>query len=383
MSGQDDEVESPAAAVAPLAAAAAAAASEPRVGADPWTAAAADPWIASRRKRADGGTESRSRTPPGGVGTSGDGKQPRDGDDVGSGLPGQPARKQVRPQEPSTASGIAELLDTQREAILSCVANLEKKVDENHSEFRQHANTTNAKLVQLKSEQGEVGSKVEAVEGQLQQLALQNDQLRATIALADVPPVARPSVRGPRDPDKVEYDIVHLRAHNPVGLVQVQELADSLLAGAAIDKTVAKLTGPPVGRAFRLQLGGDAQTAARRAKKLVESRRVGGKWEESWITRPGDQGREKLFNSLDRSPNEAKRDNNYKSLKRAFVDVVPNAEPVKNDRDGIILCWQPVVRLGTDRESLEWFPAAVVQKLDKQAIEKRYRAILAEYAPRV
>ena len=118
-------------------------------------------------------------------------------------------------------------------------------------------------------------------------------------------------------------------------------------------------------------------------RNLWKAEEVGGKWEESWITRPGDQGREKLFISLDRSPNEAKRDNNYKSLKRAFVDVVPNAEPFKNDRDGIILCWQPVVRLGTDRESLEWLPAAVVQKLDKQAIEKRYRAILAEYAPRV
>jgi hypothetical protein len=146
---------------------------------------------------------------------------------------------------------------------------------------------------------------------------------------------------------------------------------------------MGKLTGPPVGRAFRLQLGGDAQTAARRAKKLVENRRVGGKWEESWITRPGEQGREKLFISLDRSPNEAKRDNNYKSLKRAFVDVAANAEPFKNDRDGNILCWQPVVRLGTDRKSLEWLPDADAQKLDKKVIENRYRAILADYAPRV
>ena len=125
------------------------------------------------------------------------------------------------------------------------------------------------------------------------------------------------------------------------------------------------------------------QTAARRAKKLVESWRVGGKWEESWITRPGEQGREKLFISLDRSLNEATRDNNYKSLKRAIVDVVPNAEPFKNNRDGIILCWQPVVRLGTDRESLEWLPAAGVHKLDKKIIENRYRTIMAEYAPRV
>ena len=90
-----------------------------------------------------------------------------------------------------------------------------------------------------------------------------------------------------------------------------------------------------------------------------------------------------MFISLDRSQNEIKRDNNYKSLKRAIADVVPRADPFKNDRDGIILCWQPVVRLGDDRTSLEWLPAAAEPKLDKPAIEARYRAILAEYAPRV
>ena len=176
---------------------------------------------------------------------------------------------------------------------------------------------------------------------------------------------------------------MHLRSKAPVGLEQVQELANQLLKAASIDESAGKLSGPPVGRAFRLQLGGDSQTAARRAKKLVDCRRVDGKWEDSWIARPGKQGDEKIFVSLDRSANETKRDNNYKSLKRAISDTVPGAEPFKNDRDGIILCWQPVVRLGADRITLEWLPAAAEQSLDKSSIEKRYRAILAEYAPRL
>ena len=338
MNGHDGEVQNAAAAAgAPLAV-------------DPWAAAAA----ASRRGNPDGSDAT----------TASLGKRASaDGDAPGS------ERKQSRPSEPTTAARIAALLDSQWDQILSCVANLESKVDANHAAFRQHVAHNDTKLDQLKSQQGEVGTKVQVIEGKLKQLALENTQLRSTIALADVPPASRPSVQGPRDPNRVEYDIVHLRARAPVGLEQVQELANQLLKGAGLDGSAGKLTGPPVGRAFRLQLGGDGQTAARRAKKLVESRRVDGKWEESWITRPGEQGHEKVFISLDRSQNEIKRDNNYKSLKRAIADVVPRADPFKNDRDGIILCWQPVVRLGEDRTSLEWLPAAAEQNLDKAAIE--------------
>ena len=227
MSGQDDEVESPAAAVAPLAV-------------DPWAAAAA---AASRRGNHDGSVVAAA--------TANLGKRASaDSDAPGS------DRKQSRPSEPTTASGIAALLDSQRDAILSCVANLESKVDKNHAEFRRHVVNNDTKLEQLNSQQGEVGTKVQTIEGQLQQLALENTQLRSAIALADVPPASRPSAQGPRDPNRVEYDIVHLRARAPVELEQVQELANQLLKGAGLDGPAGKLAGPPVGRAFRLQLGG-------------------------------------------------------------------------------------------------------------------------------
>ena len=136
------------------------------------------------------------------------------------------------------------------------------------------------------------------------------------------------------------------------------------------------------GRLWDAPFGCSLEETVKRPREEPKNLSAAARWTASGKT-PGKQGDEKIFVSLDRSANEAKRDNNYKSLKRAISDTVPGAEPFKNDRDGIILCWQPVVRLGADRITLEWLPAAAEQSLDKSSIEKRYRAILAEYAPRV
>ena len=181
-----------------------------------------------------------------------------------------------------------------------------------------------------------------------------------------------------RDPYEMDPTLVRIGASALVARKEMEELVEKLADDIKLDKAHYKLRGGPLSKNYTMAFNGDERTAARRARKLLDSQRgEDGQWATPTITRP-DGAEERIFISPDRSWAKTREEIDSKLLLNIVSDMGTTTTRIKRD-SSLAWRWQVLVSVVFDAAQnackLEWDMAVAKEaKVDHEKAEKLFIA---------
>ena len=308
-------------------------------------------------------------SPPTGADAPGNYPKKRKGDDhaPGAGAPGgcDSDDEWKAKLDAAVATAFGNFLPTLQGVVSTQIAEVRSKVDSHGKQLDKHTRELQAlseRQVDSANDQKELRAQVEAMRAKLAMEALLH-------LSSDTAPAA-----ASRDPNQFDRTLVRVGSANMVGIDTVRAKVLELLAEAGLTAEDAHLEGPHVGKNFRLHFKDRPDTAARRAKQLLQSLKGPQGWKETAVERPGNQGSERIYLSADQSEYEGKR--NFRTKKLAKIISDSGIPVAKHLRDATITFqWKLVATI--DGDKIIWDDFAATSKIDTAAVDAAFAAAIA------
>ena len=209
-------------------------------------------------------------------------------------------------------------------------------------------------------------------------LIAQVKSLSDALAISDQPASAPiVDLEWDRRPDTT---IVRVSSKDDVPMQSIIDSVKVLTDRVAIAIKDYKIFGRPVGKYYTIQMGGDPQTAARRAQKLISSlRNPDGAWTEVFTTTPSG-GNSQLFIGADRSKAQMALAASTKRL-AAVVETEYNALRISSSpKDGIVFInGKPAVKVAVPSATeveFQWHGSVLADaRVDRAILKQKYELV--------